>query len=71
LSLKLLFYLCINKSIIINFENVYVIRAAAVIGPHGGAFGNIYLCSWNTTIIEFNVPWTPRTADGDSRYIHI
>lgn len=43
------------------------VRAAAVLGPHGGAFGNIYLCSWNTTIIEFNVPWTTRTADGDSR----
>ena len=44
-------------------------RARAVIGPHGGAFGNIYLCSWNTTIIEFNVPWTTRTADGDARYV--
>lgn len=42
------------------------IRAAAVIGPHGGAFGNIFLCSWNTTIIEFNLPWSKRAVD-DSR----
>ena len=35
----------------------YFTRAVAVIGPHGGAFGNIFFCSQNTTIIEFNVPW--------------
>ncbi len=33
-------------------------NAAAVIGPHGGAFGNIFFCSKNTTIIEFNIKWT-------------
>ena len=33
-------------------------NAAAVIGPHGGAFGNIFFCRENTTIIEFNIQWT-------------
>ena len=41
-------------------------RAAAVIGPHGGAFGNIFLCPREATIIEFNMPWTVTTADGDA-----
>ena len=41
-------------------------RAAAVIGPHGGAFGNIFLCPANTTVVEFNIPWTADSADGDS-----
>lgn len=40
------------------------VRAAAVIGPHGGAFGNIFLCAPNTTVIEFNIPWTIRSANG-------
>jgi hypothetical protein len=48
-----------------NSAHIFV-HAAAVIGPHGGAFGNIFLCSRNTTIIEFNLPWTPLAADGDS-----
>lgn len=43
------------------------VRAAAVIGPHGGAFGNTFLCAPDTTIIEFNLPWTSKTADGDSK----
>jgi hypothetical protein len=42
-------------------------RAAAVIGVHGGAFGNTLLCPSNATIIEINVPWSPENADGDSK----
>ena len=38
-------------------------RAAAVIGPHGGSFGNILFCQRNATIIEFNLPWSPAAVD--------
>eukprot|EP01041_Mallomonas_annulata_P008848 gene8848-18330_t len=51
-------------SIVVQNQNVQwihtahlFVRAVAVIGPHGGAFGNIFFCAPDTTVIEFNVPW--------------
>lgn len=38
------------------------VNAVAVIGPHGGAFGNMFLTHSDTLIIEFNLPWSAGVA---------
>ena len=43
------------------------LQAAAVIGMHGSAWGNAFLCPTDTVLIEFNLPWTAaQQKDSDS-----
>ena len=35
----------------------YLPDCLSILGPHGGAFGNIFFCDTRATVIEFNVPW--------------